>query len=378
MIMTFQSGNGRFATVRIVALALALAGCLRLAASAGSDAVTTTVGIAEYNLGDTAFSDPDYASKCEIAAVVHYPRELNAGPFPLILMLHGSWWASTSAAAKGWPLPAGVKQIPSYRGYDYLGEKLAERGYVVVSIGANGINAGSMSNAYAARAHLINRHLRLWQELASTGGGPLAGMFTDPQTGQKRDLQFRDHVDLTRVGTMGHSRGGKAVMWQAADKHRAEWPAGVTIRAVVPLAGVKFDEKEGDNSDGLVTGIPFAVVTSTCDGAVKEVGRQYFDEVAGLNTTPVYWLSLHGANHNAFNTEWIERSGLQGTKDDCTCPGSSALSAGLQRQAAVAYLTAFYDRHLKGETGGDALLTGAAPLPVPGVVADARVRPPAR
>jgi hypothetical protein len=354
-----------------------VAGCLQFGFT-GTSGAAAEVGVVEYKLGDTAFSTPGYQSPNEIAAVVHYPTNLGSGKFPLIIQIHGSWQACASAGVKGWPCPDGVEPIPSYRGFDYLGEKLAERGYVVVSIGANGINAGSMNNAYPARAQLINRHLQLWQQLSSTGGGALAGMFTDPRTGQKVSPPFQGHVDLTQVGTMGHSRAGKSVMWQAADKHRAEWPEGVTVRAVVPLAAVKFDIIERDNSDGLVTRIPFAAITSSCDGAVKEAGRRYFDEVEGLNTVPVYWLSLTGANHNFYNTEWVERPGLPGTQDDSTCPGPAAMTADQQRQVTVAYLVAFYERHLKGKTEHDPLLSGATPLPVPGVAVKAQVKLPKR
>jgi len=56
-------------------------------------------------------------------------------------------------------------------------------------------------------------------------------------------------------------------MWQASDKHRAELPAGIRLRAA--LAPVKFDDPEGDNSDTLVTRVPVGVVTSGCDGAER-------------------------------------------------------------------------------------------------------------
>src|SRR4051812_1116768 len=101
------------------------AGVLVAGAAREGLAGTDARGVVEYNLGDTAFSDPGYASKAEIAAVVHYPRHLDAGRFPLIVQLHGSWYACASPDGVGWPCPAGVRPIPSHRGYDYLGEQLA-------------------------------------------------------------------------------------------------------------------------------------------------------------------------------------------------------------------------------------------------------------
>ena len=172
----------------------------------------------------------------------------------------------------------------------------------MVSISADGMNMTSFD--YGDRARLVNEHLSLWEQLADHGSGPLVGKFTDPATGRSVAPGFAGHVDMTDVGTMGHSRGGKGVMWQASDKHRAEWPAGVRVRAVLGLAPVKFDVPEGDHSDTLITTLPFAVVTGGCDGAVHEDGQQYLDDLAGQNTVTDFSVSLKYANHNYYNTNW--------------------------------------------------------------------------
>jgi hypothetical protein len=367
------------AALTVVLVAAQLSVSARRDASAGTN-TGPRFAVAEYNLGDAVFKDPGYPDRSELRAVVHYPRALAAGKYPLIVQLHGSWspCITTDPEKMTWPCPPGVKPMPSFRGYDYLGEQLASRGYVVVSISANAINIGSMSGAYGARAHLINKHLEMWQQLSSSGSGPLTGKFTDPRSGKPLQLNFRGHVDLTNVGTMGHSRGGKAVMWQASDKHRAEWPTGVRVKAVVPLAPVYFDEVEGDISDGLVTRVPFAAITGPCDGAVGEGGIEYFDQVRGQNTGTVYRMSLQGANHNFFNTTWSPLGGLEGAENDSTCSPADTLTEPKQRQAATAYIVAFYERQLKGNTRFDPLLTGATSFPVPGVTADRKFRPPAR
>jgi dienelactone hydrolase len=322
-------------------------------AGAAPGARTTTV---EYDLGDTAFTDPETGTVSEIRAVVHRPARPH-GRLPLIVQAHGSWYACTDPDAQEWPCDKG-EPFPGYRGYDYLGKRLAERGFVVVSISVDGINMTSFD--YGDRARLINEHLRLWAGLAH-GTGPLA----------RRLPGLAGHVDMTRVGTMGHSRGGKGVMWQASDKHRAEWPAGVRVRAVLPLAPVKFDWPEGDHSDTLVTRIPVAVVTSGCDGAVHEAGQEYLDDAEGVTRKPAYSVSLTHGNHNFFNTRWTPPGPL--SEDDSTCPAEQ-ISPRLQQDALVAYATAFYERHLKGDTGFDAVLTGERPLP--GVASTTRVVAP--
>ncbi|MET8634016.1 hypothetical protein [Streptomyces sp. NPDC004680] len=170
--------------------------------------------------------------------MVHYPKHM-AGQLPLVVQAHGSWLACTDPTAQAWACDKGTPE-PSYRGYDYLGEQLAKRGFITVSLSADGINMVSFD--YGDRARLVNEHLRLWQQLAS-GKGPLA----------RRLPALSRHVDMYRVGTMGHSRGGKGVMWEASDKHSSEVPDGVRIAAVLALVPVKFDDLEGDHSDTLVT-----------------------------------------------------------------------------------------------------------------------------
>ncbi|MEW2522698.1 alpha/beta hydrolase [Actinacidiphila alni] len=356
------------------AVALVVAGGL-LAAGAQAPVVADggagarAVATAEYDLGDAAFTDPESGTVSEVRAVVHYPRHLT-GKLPLIVMSHGSWYACDSEDADTWPCPAGSRPYPSYRGYDYLGAELAARGFVVVSLSADGINMTSFD--YGDRARLINEHLRLWQELADGKGGPLKGRFTDAATGRKVAPAFAGHVDMHRVGTLGHSRGGKGVMWQASDKHRTEWPAGVRVKAVLGLAPVKFDDPEGDNSDTLITKLPFAVVTGSCDGAVHEAGQEYLDDVAGRNTRTDFSVSLLHANHNYYNTAWTPPASLG--EDDSTCPAQE-LTPARQQDALTAYAVAFYRYELYGDRSGLPTLTGHRPLP--GATGTTRVVPAA-
>jgi len=319
--------------------------------SAGQRTVTAT-----YDLGDTAFTDPETGTVSEVRAVVHHPSSVR-GRLPLVVMSHGSWDACTDPAAGAWPCETG-EAYPSYRGYDYLGEKLAARGFIVVSLSADGINMTSWD--YGDRARLINEHLRLWQQL-STGGGSLADKLPE----------LRGRVDMQRVGTLGHSRGGKGVMWQASDKHRDEIPDGVRMGAVLALAPVKFDQPEGDISDTLITRTPVAVVTSGCDGAVGEAGQGYLDDAEGRTTESAYSVSLRDGNHNFFNTQWTPPAQLG--KDDSTCPDRE-LSPATQQDALTAYAVAFFEKNLKNNASGEDLLTGKRALP--GAVSTARVVEP--
>ncbi|WP_370375869.1 alpha/beta hydrolase family protein [Catenulispora sp. GAS73] len=349
---------------------LVASGLMTAPAANASSGKPGSVAVVDYNLGDTAFTDPQSGTVSELRAEVYYPRVL-VGRHPLIVMSHGSWWACDVQAATTWPCPAGSHPFPSYQGYAYLGQALAAQGFIVVSISADGINMTSFD--YGDRARLVNEHLSLWEQLADHDSGPLVGKFYDAATGRLVAPCFAGHVDMKDVGTMGHSRGGKGVMWQASDKHKSEWPAGVQVRAVLGLAPVKFDDPEGDHSDTLITTLPFAVVTGSCDGAVHEAGQQYLDDLAGQNTAADFSISLRGANHNYYNANWSPPFAFG--EDDSTCP-STEMPQNQQRDTLVAYASAFYRYELYGDPSGLPVLTGAQPLP--GVTSTTRVVPPGR
>ena len=333
----------------------------QLTASAGETPKALPVNqvtVAEYDLGDQAFKDTQSGTVSELRAVVHYPAH-PAGKLPVIIQSHGSWWACTDGDAQAWPCDKGTP-YPSYRGYDYLGQTLAEHGFVVVSISADGINMTSFD--YGDRARLMNKHLQLLRDL-SNGSGPLVrklGVLTG-------------HLNLQDVGTMGHSRGGKGAMWEASDKHAAEVPAGVRLRAVLALAPVKFDDPEGDNSDTLVTRIPVGVVTGTCDGAVGEKGQEYLDDATGKTHQPAYSISLKNANHNYYNTAWTPPASLG--EDDSTCPAQE-LTPAVQKSALVTYAVAFYERFLHADRSYEKVLTGQQKIA--GVTSATRVVQPVR
>jgi hypothetical protein len=311
-----------------------------------------------YGLGAEVFQPTDIGAKVEIVGEVHHPVDLASGPFPLVMFLHGNH--STCYRKKRsffeWPCRPGSKPIPNFAGYAYIASRLASHGYVVVSISANGVNAlGSRlgDTAMRQRGELLDRHLELWEQWSSTGGA-----FGDAFVGA---------VDMTRIGTMGHSRGGEGVVWHK--KVDDERPDPFGIDAVLALAPVDFTRIPINN-------VPFATVLPVCDGDVSDLqGVHFYDDsrynVAG-DTGPKHAVTLAGANHNFFNEVWSPSSRFPGAMDDGEFSGCFGRRLGERRQRRIgrAYISGFFRRYVGGEPSLDPMWTGEA---VPGFMSPSEV-----
>lgn len=328
----------------------------------------------EYNFGDTAFTPTNFPGPVELLASVHHPTDLTGGPFPLVVFLHGrhaTCFNGQGAAFLEWPCSNGRTPIPSYQGYDYVGALLASQGYFVVSISANGVNA--VDNAVfdlgaLARAELIQKHLDILKGFTISGGAPFG-------------TRFVGKIDLTRIGTMGHSRGGEGVARHFTFNISQGSPYG--IRAVLPLAPTDFNRT-------LVNNVPLLVMLPYCDGDVSDLqGIHYFDDVRyNVPGDPAskHYVLVMGADHDFFNTVWSPSSGIPGAADDWVAfvPGgvsdsfcgtgktSQRLTESQQRAVSTGFFTAFFRTFVGGETQFLPILTGDAPPP-PGVTHDLHV-----
>lgn len=352
-----------------VVTALASLGALLVPTATTAQASTLhPVGTASYSLGD-------------LTAVVHYPKDLAGHRYPVVLMSHGLWITCADQKAwdeqdyeklSAWPCPAGTPAIPSYRGYDYLGKTLATQGMIVISIDANSTIALMGQEQDAARASLINRHLAIWQQLSARGNGPLAGKLKD----HGRSIDFRGHADLTSVGLMGHSRGGRGTLLEAADVNQKNWPHGVQVKAVVPLAAAEpyAPDDNPDNAeydDYRITNLPVASFVGSCDRAVDG----HLGYLGAHNKAPYYEYYVRGANHDFYNTQWSPSSGQVGAYDDAESPNRPSpghcsadddhqradkqLTEAQQRLVAATYLSAFFRRFLLGDPSGNSILDGS-------------------
>lgn len=326
------------------------------------------VSVEEYLLGDTAFTTPALSGPIEVTGRVFYPSGLPGGPYPLLVFLHGrhaTCFVGNEQGGTGfleWPCTSPRQPIPSYRGYDYVASALASHGYIVVSIGANGINARDnqvFDLGAQARAELIQHHLDLWYAFNTTGGAPFGTTFVGK-------------VNLSSVGTMGHSRGGEGVVQHYL--HNASQGSPYGIKAVFPLAPVDFNRP-------VINDVPLSVLLPYCDGDVADLQGVHFFDDARYNvpgdTAPKHTVLVMGANHNFYNTIWTPEIFRPGAADDWDTfvfggpsdphcgrlPSSGRLTPEQQRGTGLAYMSAFFRTYVGGETQFKDLLAGDAPAP---------------
>ena len=327
---------------------------------------------------DLAFQPPAFAgigAEVEVRARVYHPTNLAAGPFPIIFILPPRtdltcFRAAPVAASTGWPCPAGQQPMPTFEGFAAIGELLASHGYIVVSVSNNGIVAQDGTDGVQARAELLQHHMELWSLFNTIGSVFLPGDFG--QIG----FAFVGRVDLGRVGTVGHSRGGEGAVAHALYNQAQGAPFGV--RAVLTLGAT--NRRDDPNQPRLVlNNVPLAVVLPYCDADVRDLQSvHYFDDalynVAG-DRARKHTLLMMGANHFYFNgvvgaptfpgagDEWDKRQ----NPSDPHCGGAmpSRLSLAQQQRAAAVYASAFFRTYIGHEWAFLPVLDGAAPMPAP-------------
>ena len=242
------------------------------------------------------------------------------GPFPLVLIVHGNH----------------LMEDNSDTGYAYLGQLLASRGFITISVDENFLNYsawnGIPTNDLKARAWLILKHLQQIRIFASNPSTPLYG-----------------RVDFDSIGLIGHSRGGQAVAMAADPLRWFERGDGLEnidlfhIRGVVALAPT---DTTVDNNQARLSNIDYLSLQGAQDGDVNDFygDRQYnrasMIDVDHFKST----LYIGGANHSQFNTGW----GLydQSFPSGILLNQSQIISGSNQRQIAKVYVSAFMETAL--------------------------------
>ncbi|MBY9080028.1 alpha/beta hydrolase [Paenibacillus sp. HN-1] len=245
------------------------------------------------------------------------------GPFPLVLIVHGNH---------------SMEEF-SDSGYAYLGELLASRGFIAISVDENFLNysawSGIPENDYKLRAWIILKHLEQLAAYGDTPGNPFYGK-----------------IDYSRTALIGHSRGGQAVaMATDAERWFSSDPVLLSserfrISAVAALAPT---DQTVDGEQAELQNISYLTLHGAHDGDVHNFyGDRQYVRAFYLPDSTAFKSSLYigGANHSQFNTGW----GL----NDLSPPAglflsrSDIMEGDEQRRIAKVYIGAFLETTLHG------------------------------
>jgi dienelactone hydrolase len=250
---------------------------------------------------------------------------VGAGPFPLVLMVHGNH-------------AMGDFSDP---GYAYLGEHLASRGFIAVSVDENFLNgswAGDWNGTEQfARAWLLLLHVNQWRSWNAQGDSPFHGL-----------------VDMGRIALIGHSRGGEAASVAAsiADASAAPrtgavpWPTGIRIRAVVSIA--PSDGQYG--SSIYLNGTDLLELAGGYDSdargwmGLRQYARAAVDD-GGFKAA--FW--SYRSNHGQFNTVWGRSD--HGNLGGATLNLEPILDPAEQEDIGRTVIGAFLEASLHGSDG---------------------------
>jgi hypothetical protein len=252
---------------------------------------------------------------------------------PIVFIAHGQHNVVHSPSNRNIELcepptgPAGTVTIENHKGYTYLQEALARMGIISVSVDCNevsGCNFRPLTQTNINdRADLIVASIKHFKSL-NTGSDPI----------------FKDHINFDKVGLLGHSRGGEAVL--VVPRLTGARAAGVKFKGVISLAPTDT------NIPGITpTGFGLMVILPAGDGDVfTNDGAKFYDRaVPSPCKTQLY---VEDANHNFFNTEWVNDEGHS---------GPALLSKAEHKRILTVYGCAFYRARLLGHNV-EKILTG--------------------
>ncbi len=252
---------------------------------------------------------------------VWYPD--GAGPFPLVLIVHGNH---------------DMKDF-SDPGYDYLGELLASRGFILVSVDMNFLNGG-IRNENDARGWMLLQHLAAWKGFNEAEGNP-----------------FRGTVDMSNIALMGHSRGGEAVGHAAAFNRLTHYPDdakvkldfGFDIRSLVAIAPVDGQYRPASQLVP-VENVNYLVFHGSHDGDVSTFhGLRQYQRIRFTDGQPWFKSAvyMYRANHGQWNSVWGAFD--NGPRSPRHLDLRGLVDADEQQEFAKLYIAGFLEATLKGD-----------------------------
>ena len=263
------------------------------------------------------FSDYDFEN-VPVKGQIWYPEgQTNC---PVFFMVHGNH----------------DSYVPSYLGYEYLGEYLASNGYVVVSVDENIINGTGEGND--KRAILLLENMKTILDLSAEEGNRLSGL-----------------IDPDQIAIGGHSRGGEMVataylfndLDAYPDDGNIAFDYHFNITSIVAIAPVVDQYRPLDLSVE-IQDVNYLLIHGSNDQDVSSMmGEKQYNNVTFSGEGDFLKASVYilGANHGQFNSQW----GRYDTGD--TGPygflnTNNFLDEHDQKVIAMAYIRSFLDTTL--------------------------------
>ncbi|MFT4286289.1 Ig-like domain-containing protein [Nocardioides sp.] len=280
--------------------------------------------IQEVKLGLAALQEPNSAGAAPDAGTSQAAEELEirgqlympqtrTDPSPLLLLVHGNH--SSCDAGQDSTTATCTTYKRNEAGYAYLAENLATWGYTTFSLSQDQL----MMRQDSAKGKGMHQRRKLIAAAldALSAANEEGGLADDEHTTIGTTLVGK--LDMTRIGLMGHSRGGDAVTsFVDYNRIRTDGPR-YPLRGVISLAPVDYERKAP-------SGVPYMTILPFCDGDVSNLqGARFYERsqyVDADNPFPRIQSSQLGAIHNWYNTVWFADGQDGGTVADAACGNS--------------------------------------------------------
>ncbi|MCP9212030.1 dienelactone hydrolase family protein [Streptomyces sp. NEAU-Y11] len=299
--------------------------------------VPPTATTTAYQLSPGMIKNTSKGNPTQVHGVLGMPK--GAGPHPVVMVLHGSHptcaWpggrtdrVARNAVSAHWPLVCGkpgekydpMKPGPDYlrndAGLSYIVQALTRKGFVAASIDVRSAEAWFTGEPSPAKGYteLIDTHLKL---LADLNKGISHGLAIKGAKGR---------IDTSRVGLVGHSRGGGYVLNSIGGKR----PGLFATVAIEPAEEVSKAPHT----------VPVLNIRGACDEDTgPAAGLDTIKALAKSGRTSVAAdVRLAGAGHAMLNTNLIPLEKNGGIGD---CPAAKVADPAAARDQ-VAQLTASF------------------------------------
>lgn len=273
------------------------------------------------------------------------------------LPLNGRLWTPDSGDRERHPVVLmvhGNHRMENFSddGYTYLGETLASKGYIAVSVDQNFLNfsgyTGIPSENYTLRPWILMQHLLEFQRQQEEG----------------KNNVFQK-MDLNAVSLIGHSRGGQAVS-MVADYGRFfegdDTISGMDHIGLDSIIAIAPTDRQVEDQRPRLEGVHYLTLHGAHDGDVHNFrgDRQFMRTDVDSADEVLYKASVYftEGNHSQFNEDW--------GRSDLSLPGGlfmnrrHLMSPEDQREATSVFVSAFLDMTVRGEPGLETLFKDPA------------------